>query len=281
LFPNTIWTTLTAVPRSSEIPFAVLYARALREVLAGVLAVDLLEAPDQLVELLGLELAVVRCAGAVPHLGERIFEAVRVDPGDDVAVHLDQPPVRVVGEAWVLGHARQAVDRLVVQPEIEDRVHHPRHGDRSSGAHGHEERVARIAEPLARRLFEPGHVLRDLLLQAIGNLPPRPHVGDASPRRDREAGRDRDSDRRHLGEADSLAAEQLAAEVRSFGEVVDVAVVHSVRDYHGSSRRLDGPKAGTETDAMRRTLLMLTLLALLVMLSVAGGGFFDGHVGGF
>jgi hypothetical protein len=32
---------------------------------------------------------------------------------------------------------------------------------------------------------------------------------------------------------------------------------------------------------MRRTLLMLTLLALLVMLSVSGGGFFDGHVGGF
>jgi hypothetical protein len=29
---------------------------------------------------------------------------------------------------------------------------------------------------------------------------------------------------------------------------------------------------------MRRTPLMLTLLALLVMLSVAGGGFFDGHL---
>jgi hypothetical protein len=29
---------------------------------------------------------------------------------------------------------------------------------------------------------------------------------------------------------------------------------------------------------MRRMPLMLTLLALLVMLSVAGGGFFDGHL---
>jgi hypothetical protein len=28
---------------------------------------------------------------------------------------------------------------------------------------------------------------------------------------------------------------------------------------------------------MRRTPLLLTLLALLVTLSVAGGGFFDGH----
>ena len=32
---------------------------------------------------------------------------------------------------------------------------------------------------------------------------------------------------------------------------------------------------------MRRIPLMLALLALLVMLSMAGGGFFDGHVGGF
>jgi hypothetical protein len=29
---------------------------------------------------------------------------------------------------------------------------------------------------------------------------------------------------------------------------------------------------------MRRTPLLLTLLALLVTLSVAGGGFFDGHL---
>jgi hypothetical protein len=32
---------------------------------------------------------------------------------------------------------------------------------------------------------------------------------------------------------------------------------------------------------MRRTPLMLALFALLVMLSVAGGGFFDGHLGVF
>jgi hypothetical protein len=134
------------------------------------------------------------------------------------------------------------------------------------------------AEPLARRPLEPGHVLRDLLLQARGNLPAGPHVRNAGRGRDREAGRDGNSDRRHLGEADPLAAEQLAAELRSFREVEDVAVVHPGQDYRGSFRHLDGPKADSDTDAMRRMPLMLALLALLVLLSVAGGGFFDGHL---
>jgi hypothetical protein len=141
---------------------------------------------------------------------------VRVDSGDDIAVHLDQPPIRVVGETGVPGRAREALDGLVVQPEIQDRVHHPGHRDCGSGAHRYEEWVIRVAEPLARRLLEPSHVLRDLLLQAGWNLPSGPHVGDAGRGRDREAGRDGNSDRRHLGEADPLAAEQLAAELRSF-----------------------------------------------------------------
>jgi hypothetical protein len=55
-------------------------------------------------------------------------------------------------------------------------------------------------------------------------------------------------------------------------------VVHPGQDYRGSFRHLDGPKADSDTDAMRRMPLMLALLALLVLLSVAGGGFFDGHL---
>src|SRR4029079_19472760 len=120
------------------------------------------------------------------------------------------------------------------------------------------------------------HVLRDLLLQAGGNLPLSPHVRDAGRGRDREAGRDGNSDRRHLGEADPFAAEQLAAEVRSFREVEYVAVVHSGQDYRGFFGRLDGPTRDSDTDAMRCTSLMLALLALLVVLSMAGGGFLDG-----
>ena len=50
-----------------------------------------------------------------------------------------------------------------------------------------------------------------------------PHVLDAGLRRDREAGRNGNAERRHLGETCSLATEQLTTEVGTLREVVDEA----------------------------------------------------------
>ena len=88
-----------------------------------------------------------------------------VDPLDDLAEHLDQAPVGVVGEARVVGARREPVGRLVVQAEVEDRVHHPRHRDGRARAHGDEQRVVGRAEALAGPLLEPAHVLVDLVLE--------------------------------------------------------------------------------------------------------------------
>ena len=93
-----------------------------------------------------------------------------VDPVDDLAVHLDQPPVRVVGEARVAGRRGEPLDRLVVQAEVEDRVHHPRHRDRGARADRDEQRVGRVAEALAGALLEPRDVLVDLVVEALGHL---------------------------------------------------------------------------------------------------------------
>jgi hypothetical protein len=54
---------------------------------------------------------------------------VRVDAVDDLAEHLQQPPVGVEREPAVAGARRETLDRLVVQAEVEDRVHHPGHRD--------------------------------------------------------------------------------------------------------------------------------------------------------
>ena len=62
---------------------------------------------------------------------------------------------------------------LAVQPEVQDRVHHPGHRDRGAGAHRHEQRIAGIPEPLAGLGLEPRHVLVDLR--------PRPRRGASRP----------------------------------------------------------------------------------------------------
>jgi hypothetical protein len=199
-----------------------LLLRVLREVTPRRIVVDLLEALDELLQVVRPELHVLGDAAPLLQRPERLLKAMRVDAVDDLAVHLEEPPVRVVGEAGISGGRGEPLDRLVVQAQVEDRVHHPRHRHGGARADGHEERVVRVGEPLPGRLLESAQVLLDLLLEPGRKPLARAHVRDARLGRDREAGGDRDRECRHLGEARTLAAEQLPAELRALTEVVYV-----------------------------------------------------------
>ena len=72
----------------------------------------------------------------------------------DVAVHLDEAAVAVIGEARVAGWPRQPLDRAVVEAEIEDGVHHARHRDARARAHRDQQRLLRVAEARAERLLD-------------------------------------------------------------------------------------------------------------------------------
>ena len=65
-------------------------------------------------------------------------------------------------------------------------------------------------------------MLPDLVVEPVGYLLAARHVGAARVRRDREPGRNGNAERRHLREADALAAEELAAAGGLLVEVVDV-----------------------------------------------------------
>ena len=169
-------------------------------------------------------------------VGECLLEAMPVDAVDHLAVHLDEPAVRVEREARVAGRRREPLGRHVVQPEVEDRVHHPRHRDRRTGADRDEQRVAVVAEALARALLERGDVLVDLARRdPAGTCAPAGEVRAARVRGDREAVRDGDAELRHLGEADPLSAEKLATAARVLAEVEDVAHLRGL--YLGTSRQ--------------------------------------------
>ena len=79
---------------------------------------------------------------------------MRIDPIDDLAVHLDQTPVGIVGEAVVPCCSRQTLHGLVVETEVQDRVHHPGHRYRGTGAHGHEQRIPSGTKALAGLLLK-------------------------------------------------------------------------------------------------------------------------------
>ena len=199
-----------------------LLARVLREPRADLALVQRLVRLDQLPEVVGGQLDVLSHAALLLERLQLALEHVGVDPVHDLAVHLDQAAVRVEREPRVPGRRREPFDRDVVQPEVEDRVHHPRHRDRRAGADGDEQRVGRVTEALAGALLEPGDVLVHLGPELLGHLA-RLHRCAARVRRDRESGGHRDAERGHLREADSLPAEQLAAAGSLLVERIDQA----------------------------------------------------------
>ena len=125
-----------------------------------------------------------------------------------VAVHLDEAAVGVVGEPRVAGGLGQPLHGVVVEAEVEDRVHHARHAVAGPGPHAHEQGVLRVAELLPGLLLHELHGGGDLLLEALGKLLVVLVVVDADLGRDREARGHREADLRHLGEVGPLAAEE-------------------------------------------------------------------------
>ena len=195
---------------------------ALGERLARVALDDLLVGVDQVAQQLHRHLGVRRGAGQL--LG-RLEERVELLAGQfqhDAPVHGDETPVRVEGEALVAGLGGQALDRLVVQPEVEDGVHHPGHGELGARAHRHQQGVGGIADLLAHGLLQPAPRLGHLGVEPLG--PPARHVVPAGVGRNGETGRHRQLEyRRHLGQVGALAAQEvLELHRRAWVRVVEV-----------------------------------------------------------
>ena len=165
-----------------------------------------------------------RDAAALLERLELLLEQLPVHAVDDLAVHLDQPAVRVEREARVPGRRgerprprRRSGPRLRIVsiiPGIE--IAAPERTETRSGSAGSPKRL-------------PGALLRARATCSSTSRPelgrdlPGPHRLAAGVRRDREAGRHGDPERGHLREADPLAAEQLAPAGSDLVECVDQA----------------------------------------------------------
>ena len=191
-----------------------LLLRVLRKRDAPSRADQRLEFGHQLPQCIGVEVGVELDATGPLLLLEHDLErvalrlALGLETQHDVAVHLDEPPVAVVGEARIRRLARQAGDRLVVQAEVQDGVHHAGHRGARARADGHEERLLRVAKTPADRFLDARERSPCLLLQARRIAAAAGVVIGADLGRDREAGRHRQPEARHLGEVRALAAEE-------------------------------------------------------------------------
>ena len=123
--------------------------RILGELGAGRVEDDGLEVLDHGLHALGIDVGVLAGADALLDGIEGGVHALAVDTLDDTAEELDEATVGIPAEALVVGELDDALQGLVVESEVEDGVHHARHGELGAGANAHEQRVLDIAEALA------------------------------------------------------------------------------------------------------------------------------------
>jgi hypothetical protein len=185
---------------------------------------------DERLQVVGGEIRVELDALRLLHGVDFVLERLVLAAHRGAAEHVDEAAVAVVGEPRVAGLLRQPFDARVREAEVQDGVHHARHGQRRTAPHGHQQRVGVVPELLAERLLDFGEALVDLRDGVGGDLLPLVVVRGTHFRGDGEAGRDGDADLRHLGEVGPLAAEEFLHLAVAVGgavpEEVDVLRTH-------------------------------------------------------
>ena len=144
----------------------------------------------------------------------------------DIAEHLDKPAVGVVGKTRIVAACGQRLDTLIVQAEIEDRVHHAGHGELRSRTHTHQERILARTQFLFLQFLEAAKRRFDLLIDVPGHLPATAHVLAAGFGLNGETRRHGQTGIGHFGQARPLATQlvlHLAVAISlSASEEIDV-----------------------------------------------------------
>ncbi len=215
-----------------------LLARILREGLTQFVGDRLLVAGDHLLPFGCGQIGVEFVAEAGLLVFQDFLEHLVVEPHDDVGIHLDEAAVGIPGEALVAaltGHGEHAV---IVEAEIEDRVHHAGHRGARTGAHGEQQRTIGITESAAGHgadLFERRH---DIRLETVGEGFAALVIGVAGFCCDRQPGRHGKTERTHLGEIGTLAAEKMVV----LGRALRLAVTEDVNPLGHSHIPLKVPR---------------------------------------
>ena len=101
---------------------------------------------DQFAPLRGRDFRVGRERIEILEVVEKIGEQAMIDAQHHIAVHLDEAPVTIVGEAFVARPPGQSFDGRVIEAQIENGVHHAGHRNRSTRTHSQQKRIDRVSE---------------------------------------------------------------------------------------------------------------------------------------
>ena len=191
----------------------------------NVLGENLLEFSDEFLQVFSGKLGVALHAASELLGGNGVFEQVAVEAHNHVREHLDETTIAVPREAGVVGMLDKAVDRLVVQAKVQNRVHHAGHRHGSAGANGNKQWIFGVADALADALLEVEAVLLNGVERAFRPRVIRVcifHAGLAGNGKARGHGQ---ANKSHFGEVRALAAKDVLHILVAFSNVVALSVL--------------------------------------------------------
>ncbi len=137
---------------------------------AAAFADHILEVVDKVFQVLHSKLGIVLYAPFLFQVVDDLLKGVVVflgfglEPEDHTAVHLYEPPVGVPGKPFVAGFLNNTLHGVVIEPQVQDGVHHPRHGNAGTGTDRQQQRVVGIPEFGSHCLFNLGDGRLDIFL---------------------------------------------------------------------------------------------------------------------
>ena len=175
---------------------------------------------DDLLPVFGGHFDIIALAMSGFVLLDLVFEAFAVGLEHHVSKHLDKAPVAVVSKARITGFLCKASGYLIIQAEVENGIHHPRHGYRRARAHRKEQGVFGVTKTCPHLLLNQIQRNPVFLFEQSGQFVAGLKKLTAGWRGDDESVGYWQPECGHLTEVGALATEQIAVVFTAFVEQV-------------------------------------------------------------
>ena len=197
-----------------------------REIGAFFLFVKRFEAADELFHVVFIQIGVLLHAFFRFHSVDYFFKLRLGKLHYHVGEHLYKTAVGVIRKPGISGKFCKFLYNLVVQPQIQDGVHHARHGCTRAGTHGNQQRIPGVGEFLFAKVLHFSKIFIDFRLNIVVNLAAIRVILGAGFSCNSEALRDGHSKTRHFSKVRSLATEELAQLAAALRKHVNKFLTH-------------------------------------------------------
>ena len=124
----------------------------------------------------------------------------------NASVHLEETTVGVPRKLCIAGLLGKRFNNLVVNPEIENSIHHAGHRLTGTGAHRKQKGILEITKFFAHGLFDLGNICLNLGIESLGVFLTVVVIISANFSGDRETSRNGNSNAAHFGKIGALTA---------------------------------------------------------------------------